>query len=87
MLWQVIWNTATLICSDLRDHYNVLDFFDLIVVRRRDSVKVTAYLYSEVANADESLQNILGYHIGHACFSDVIRVDKDLVRPQMQSGR
>lgn len=52
--------------ADLRDERNAPDFLDIRVVRRGHAVHVPNNLRSEVSDADELLEDILGYDVGEA---------------------
>ena len=57
------------------------------VVRGRHPVHEARNLRAQVCDADELLEQVLGQHVGEAGLADVVRVDVDVVDPQVQIGR
>ena len=64
MVWQIVWQTAALESANLRDHNDASDFFHELIVFWRDAIQQTCNLDAKVTDADETLQQVLGEHVG-----------------------
>mmetsp|Transcript_63136 Transcript_63136/g.136700 ORF Transcript_63136/g.136700 Transcript_63136/m.136700 type:complete len:725 (-) Transcript_63136:4486-6660(-) len=73
--------------ADLRHHDHAPDLLHLGVVRRRDAVEVGGDLRPEVADADEGLEDVLRHDVRVARLADVLAVDVEVVRAQVQRRR
>lgn len=77
---EIVWYTTVLISSNLRYHDDAFNFFDLIVVGRGHTVEVAAYLNSQIADTNETFQNVLRHHVSNTRLLDVIRIHIYLIR-------
>lgn len=77
-------NLAALVRSYLGNHDNASYLFYRLVVGRGDPKNQACDLNSEIADANELLEDVLWKHISEARLSDVIGIDVDLLGPQMK---
>mmetsp|Transcript_39335 Transcript_39335/g.83813 ORF Transcript_39335/g.83813 Transcript_39335/m.83813 type:complete len:1257 (-) Transcript_39335:3240-7010(-) len=75
------------VVAHLGNHHHASDLLHLRIVRRRNTVEVCRDLSSEVRNADEGLQDVLGHDVRVARFSDVLTVHVEVVCSQVERGR
>ena len=69
MLWALMRQGHILVTSYLRNKDNGSDLLDLRIFGWRDSIHVASNLDSQIRDADESFEDILGKHIGIAHLS------------------
>lgn len=72
--------------SNLRYHNNTHNFFNLLVIRRRDSIHIASNLCFKITNWDKFLKNIFRKYISVAILFNFIRIDKDMIGSQMKTG-
>ena len=86
VLWTLMGKSHTLVVAYLRHQDDSSDLLHLWVLSWRNAVHVASDLSAKIRDADESLEDILGEHVGVANFFEVIRVDVDMISPQMHVG-
>mmetsp|Transcript_21771 Transcript_21771/g.52020 ORF Transcript_21771/g.52020 Transcript_21771/m.52020 type:complete len:264 (-) Transcript_21771:6449-7240(-) len=75
-----------LVVAPLRRHDHAPDLLHLWVVRRAHAVEVARYLGSEVRDADELLQDVLGHDVGVPSLTDVVADNVDVVHAEVKVG-
>ena len=58
------WQLNTVVATSLRHPDDGLDFFDLFVIRRRDTIQVRCRLGAEIGGGDESAEDVLRKDVG-----------------------
>jgi len=72
VLRRLVRQSHVLVATDLRNEYNATDFLDLWVLRWRDTVHVASDLNTQVRDADEALEDVLGEHVRVTYLLEVI---------------
>mmetsp|Transcript_98960 Transcript_98960/g.262867 ORF Transcript_98960/g.262867 Transcript_98960/m.262867 type:complete len:658 (-) Transcript_98960:4864-6837(-) len=84
MVGQLARERHRVVRPNLRNHDHAPDLLHLRVIRRRDAIEIGGNLRPQVADADERLQDVLWHDIRVASLADVLAVDVQVVRPQVQ---
>mmetsp|Transcript_100146 Transcript_100146/g.251031 ORF Transcript_100146/g.251031 Transcript_100146/m.251031 type:complete len:442 (+) Transcript_100146:99-1424(+) len=72
------------VVADLRHHHHASDLLHLRVVRWRDAIQVGGDLGAQIRDANKALQDVFGHDVRVASLSDVLAVDVQVIRPEMQ---
>mmetsp|Transcript_100977 Transcript_100977/g.289830 ORF Transcript_100977/g.289830 Transcript_100977/m.289830 type:complete len:466 (-) Transcript_100977:385-1782(-) len=72
------------VVAHLRHHHHATDLLHLRIVRRRDTIQVRGDLRAQVGDADKGLQDVFRHDVRVARLADVLAVDIEVVRAQVQ---
>mmetsp|Transcript_29941 Transcript_29941/g.79797 ORF Transcript_29941/g.79797 Transcript_29941/m.79797 type:complete len:445 (-) Transcript_29941:5935-7269(-) len=84
MIWQLLGQSDHVVSTHLRHNHHAPDLLHLGIVWRRDSIQIRRDLCAQVADDDESLQDVFRHDVRVARLSNILAVDVQVARPEVE---